>query len=87
MPAANIRIFKRWRSDAYDACADSGQLAAKAGIDKQLLELDQVARLADQWLRLLRAVSHPARPRASALPADKLNLVVVWREAPQFSSA
>ena len=45
----------------------------------------QAAGVADQRLRLLRAVSHPAG-REPWHSADKLNLVVVWREAPLFSA-
>ena len=70
--------------DAYDVVAALGQVASKAGIDKQLLEL--VKLRASQINGCAFCVQfHILQGERLGVPADKLNLVVVWREAPQFS--
>ena len=62
-----------------------GQAAAKAGIDKQLLELIKLR--ASQINGCAFCVQyHILQAESLGVPADKLNLVVVWREAPQFSA-
>src|SRR5260370_23016182 len=59
--------------------------AAKAVIDKQLLELIKLR--ASQINGCAFCVQHHILLGESlGVPVDKLNLVVVWREAPQFSS-
>jgi hypothetical protein len=63
--------FKANAPDAYEIVSALGQAAAKAGIDKPLLELIK------QY--------HILQSESLGMPADKLNLVVVWREAPLFS--
>ena len=61
-----------------------GQVAAKAGMDKQLLELIKLR--ASQINGCAFCVQyHIMEGEKLGVPADKLNLVVVWREAPQFS--
>ena len=61
-----------------------GQVAAKAGIDKQLLELIKLR--ASQINGCAFCVQyHILQGESLGMPADKLNLVVVWREAPLFS--
>ena len=61
-----------------------GQLAAKAGIDKQLLELIKLR--ASQINGCAFCVHyHILQGESLGISTDKLNLVVVWREAPQFS--
>src|SRR3954471_19075262 len=76
--------FKRLAPDAYDLVLALGQVAAKAGIDKQLLELIKLR--ASQINGCAFCVQHHIILSESlCVPADKLNLVVVWREAPQFS--
>jgi AhpD family alkylhydroperoxidase len=70
--------------DVYDAVLALGQLAAKAGLDKELLEL--VKLRASQINGCAFCVQyHIMQAEHLGLSADKLNLVVVWREAPQFS--
>ena len=70
--------------DACDAVRALGQLAAKAGLDKQMLEL--VKLRASQINGCAFCVQyHIMQGESVGVPADKLNLVVVWREAPQFS--
>src|SRR5450759_4708977 len=77
--------FKALAPDASDIVAALGQVAAKAGIDKQLLELIKLR--ASQINGCAFCVQyHILQSERLGIPADKLNLVVVWREAPLFSS-
>jgi AhpD family alkylhydroperoxidase len=76
--------FQALAPDAYDAVRILGQLAAKAGIDKQLLELIKLR--ASQINGCAFCVQfHILQGESLGIPTDKINLVVVWREAPQFS--
>src|SRR6478735_1385039 len=77
--------FKKIAPDAYELVLALGQVAAKAGLDKQLLEL--VKLRASQINGCAFCVQfHILQAESLGIPVDKLNLVVVWREAPQFSS-
>ena len=77
--------FKALAPDAYDIVLALGQAAAKAGLDKQLLEL--VKLRASQINGCAFCVQHHILlSERLGVPADKLNLVVVWREAPIFSA-
>ena len=77
--------FQTLAPDACDAVRALGQLAARAGLDKQLLEL--VKLRASQINGCAFCVQfHILQAESLGITADKLNLVVVWREAPQFSS-
>ena len=77
--------FKALAPDAYDIILALGQAAGKAGIDKQLLELIKLR--ASQINGCAFCVQyHILQSERLGIPADKLNLVVVWREAPLFSS-
>jgi AhpD family alkylhydroperoxidase len=77
--------FKAMAPDVYETVRALGQAAAKAGIDKLLLEL--VKLRASQINGCAFCVQfHILQAEALGVPADKLNLVVVWREAPQFSA-
>ncbi len=70
--------------DAYQAVLALGGFAAKAGIDKQLLELIKLR--ASQINGCAFCVQfHILQAERLGVPADKINLVVVWREAPQFA--
>ena len=76
--------FKAQAPDAYDIVAALGQAAAKAGIDRQLLELIKLR--ASQINGCAFCVQyHILQAERLGVSVDKLNLVVVWREAPQFS--
>ena len=76
--------LKQVAPDVYDAVAALGQLAGKAGLDKQLLELVKIR--ASQINGCAFCVQyHILAAEKLGVPTDKLNLVVVWREAPQFS--
>ena len=77
--------FQTLTPDAYQAVLTLGGFAAKAGIDKQLLELIKLR--ASQINGCAFCVQyHILQAERLGVPADKLNLVVVWREAPQFSA-
>ena len=77
--------FKALAPDAFDAVMALGQVAAKAGLDKQLLELIKLR--ASQINGCAFCVQfHILQGERLGVPADKLNLVVVWREAPLFSA-
>ena len=77
--------FKALAPDAFDAVTALGQAAAKAGIDKQLLELIKLR--ASQINGCAFCVQfHILQGERLGVPADKLNLVVVWRETPLFSA-
>jgi len=77
--------FKALAPDAYDAVFALTQVAAKAGLDRQLLELIKLR--ASQINGCAFCVQyHILQSETLGISADKLNLVVVWREAPQFSA-
>src|SRR3954454_4872502 len=76
--------FRSLAPEAYEAVAALGEIAAAAGMDKQLLELIKLR--ASQINGCAFCVQyHILEGEKLGVPTDKLNLVVVWREAPQFS--
>jgi AhpD family alkylhydroperoxidase len=76
--------FHTLAPDAYESVLALGGLAAKAGIEKPLLELIKLR--ASQINGCAFCVQHHIlQAERLGVPVDKLNLVVVWREAPQFS--
>ena len=78
------RDFMTLAPEAYEAVLALGKIAAAAGIDKQLLELIKLR--ASQINGCAFCVQyHILQAESLGVAADKLNLVVVWREAPQFS--
>ena len=77
--------FKRIAPDAYDLVLALGQVAGKAGLDKQLLEL--VKLRASQINGCAFCVQHHVLlAERIGVPVDKLHLVAVWRESPIFSA-
>ena len=77
--------FQALAPDAYETVIALGRIAAKAGIDQQLLELIKLR--ASQINGCAFCVQyHILQAERLGVPVDKLNLVVVWREAPQFSA-
>src|SRR5260370_20521087 len=77
--------FRTLAPDVYEIVLALGKAAAKAGIDKQLLELIKLR--ASQINGCAFCVQyHILQSESFGISADKLNLVVVWREAPQFSA-
>src|SRR6476659_11519789 len=82
---SEYKDFQTQAPDVYSAVLAMGQIAAKAGMDKQLLEL--VKLRASQINGCAFCVQHHIlESEKLGVPTDKLNLVVVWREAPQFSA-
>jgi AhpD family alkylhydroperoxidase len=77
--------FKALAPDVSDMVVALGQAAAKAGIDKQLLELIKLR--ASQINGCAFCVQfHILQGERLGIAADKLNLVVVWREVALFSA-
>lgn len=77
--------FMKIAPDAYDLVLALGQVAAKAGLDKQLLEL--VKLRASQINGCAFCVQHHILlSERLGVPVDKLHLVAVWREAPIYSA-
>src|SRR5215212_6151837 len=77
--------FQALAADAYELVSALGQVAAKAGIDKQLLELIKLR--ASQINGCAFCVQyHILQGESLGISTDKLNRVVVWREAAMFAS-
>jgi AhpD family alkylhydroperoxidase len=77
--------FMSLAPDAFELVRALGQVAGKAGMDKQLLELIKLR--ASQINGCAFCVQyHILESEKLGVPTDKLNLVVVWREAPQFTA-
>ena len=76
--------FQKLAPDAFEIVSSLGKVAAKAGLDQQLLELIKLR--ASQINGCAFCVQyHILQAETLGVPADKINLVAVWREAPQFS--
>jgi AhpD family alkylhydroperoxidase len=76
--------FQALAPDAYEGVIALGGFAAKSGIEKPLLELIKLR--ASQINGCAFCVQyHILQSERLGVSVDKLNLVVVWREAPQFS--
>ena len=79
------KTFRQLAPDAYDSVLALNKIAEQNGLDKQLLELIKLR--ASQINGCAFCVQyHILQGESLGMPADKLNLVVVWREAPQFSA-
>jgi AhpD family alkylhydroperoxidase len=77
--------FSALAPDVAEIILALSQVAAKAGIDKQLLELIKLR--ASQINGCAFCVQfHILQGESLGIAADKLNLVVVWRETPLFSA-
>jgi AhpD family alkylhydroperoxidase len=77
--------FMTLAPEAYAAVLALGKVAAAAGIDQQLLELIKLR--ASQINGCAFCVQyHILQSESLGVPADKLNLVVVWREVAHFSA-
>jgi len=77
--------FEKLAPDVFAVVRSLGHFAAKAGLDKQLIELVKIR--ASQINGCAFCVQyHILQSESLGIPADKLNLVVVWREASQFSA-
>jgi AhpD family alkylhydroperoxidase len=81
---SEYKDFMTLAPDAYSVVLALGKIAANAGIDRQLLELIKLR--ASQINGCAFCVQyHIMESEKLGVPTDKLNLLVVWREAPQFS--
>ena len=79
------KTFKQIAPDAYDSVLALNKIAEQNGLDKQLLEL--VKLRASQINGCAFCVQyHIVAAEKLDIDSDKLNLVVVWREAPIFSA-
>jgi AhpD family alkylhydroperoxidase len=79
------KTFRQLAPDAYDSVLALNKIAEQNGLDKQLLEL--VKLRASQINGCAFCVQyHIMAAEKLGIAADKLNLVVVWREAPVFSA-
>jgi len=77
--------FSALAPDVAEIVLALSQAAAKAGIDKRLLELIKLR--ASQINGCAFCVQfHVLQGEGLGIAADKLNLVVVWRETPMFSA-
>ena len=77
--------FQTLAPDAYEIVASLGKVASKAGLDRGLLEL--VKLRASQINGCAFCVQfHILQAEGLGIPADKLNLAVVWRDSTLFSS-
>jgi AhpD family alkylhydroperoxidase len=82
---SEYKDFMAMAPDAYEIVAALGHAAAKAGIDRQLLELIKLR--ASQINGCAFCVQfHILQSERLGIATDKLNLVVVWRESPVFSA-
>ena len=82
---SELKDFKALAPDANDMILALSQ-ARRQGRHRQAIDrTGQAARVADQRLRLLRAVSHPAG-RESRHFGGQAQSGRVWREAPLFSA-
>jgi len=76
--------FKALAPDIYERVLALSQLSGKAGLEKDLLELVKIR--ASQINGCAFCIQfHILEAERLGVAADKLNLLVVWREAPQFS--
>jgi AhpD family alkylhydroperoxidase len=83
MSAASTALSSSLVPNLHKVFSAIGQAVAKAGIDEQLLEL--VKLRASQINGCAFCVQyHILEAENLGVPVDKLNLVVVWCEAPQF---
>ena len=84
-PRTSWKEFRKLAPDAYDAVLALNKVAEQNGLDKQLLELIKLR--ASQINGCAFCVQyHIMASETLGIPVDKLNLVVVWREAPIFST-
>jgi AhpD family alkylhydroperoxidase len=77
--------FQTLAPDAFSAVRALSGIAAKAGLDKQLLELIKIRASQINGCAFCLQY-HVLQAETLDLAEDKINLVAVWREAPQFSA-
>ena len=77
--------FRTQAADIHEALLSLGKLATKAGLDKELIELIKIRASQINGCAFCLQY-HILQAEAFGLSADKINLVAVWRETPQFSA-
>jgi len=76
--------FQSLAPDAFSAVRALSAVATKAGLDKQLIELIKIRASQINGCAFCLQY-HILQSEALGVATDKINLVAVWREAPQFS--
>jgi AhpD family alkylhydroperoxidase len=79
------QAYKRLAPEANAAIAQLGGVAAAAGLDKELLELIKL-RVSQINGCAFCVAYHVIEAQHLGIAADKLQMVVAWREAPQFDA-
>ncbi len=77
--------YKRTAPEANAAILQLGGVAATAGLDKAPLELVKL-RVSQVNGCAFCVAYHIAEAQRLGIAAEKLHLIVVWREAPQFDA-
>jgi AhpD family alkylhydroperoxidase len=77
--------FRAQVPDILEALLSLGKLAAKAGIDEELIELIKIRASQINGCAFCLQY-HILQAEALGVFVDRINLVAVWREAPQFSA-
>jgi AhpD family alkylhydroperoxidase len=77
--------FRTQAPDIHEALLSLGKLATKAGLDRELIELIKIRASQINGCAFCLQY-HILQAEAFGLSTDKINLVAVWREAPQFSA-
>jgi AhpD family alkylhydroperoxidase len=77
--------MKAQAPDIHEALLSLGKLATKAGLEKELIEMIKIRASQVNGCAFCLQY-HILQAEAFGLSGDKINLVAVWREAPQFSA-
>jgi AhpD family alkylhydroperoxidase len=76
--------FRAQAPDIHEALLSLGKLATKAGLDRDLIELIKIRASQINGCAFCLKY-HILQAETVGLSTDKISLVAVWREAPQFS--
>src|SRR6201996_3157184 len=77
--------FRAEAPDIHEALSSLGKLATRSGLDKELIELIKIRASQINGCAFCLQY-HILQAEAFGVSADKINLVAVWRDAPQFSA-
>jgi len=83
-PRSEWKDFKSLAPDADNLVRSLGSAAAQFGLDRQLLELVKIRASQINGCAFCLQF-HILAAEKLGISVDKLNLLVVWREAPMFS--
>jgi AhpD family alkylhydroperoxidase len=84
-PRSEYAAMKAQAPDIHEALLSLGKLATKAGLEKELIELIKIRASQVNGCAFCLQY-HILQAEALGLSSDKINLVAVWPEAPQFST-